>query len=199
MNIKRFGSFINEKLEEPSFMQRMEEDLEFVSEVKSILTLALETIEKYNHNLTDIESFKEHVLDSLVIDATNLVDFDISKQIDLCIYAEEGGYEKCPETEWNYLTQKINDGAIDGLSSLATNVIEQEFFGDFEKFMSANKLDYSKISHREGYGYAAAERMKHLKGGEVNQYRKLDGELDVDEYIYRNEELGIELFIEKIL
>lgn len=199
MKIKKFSNFIlNENNSDSEFRNKILSDYTLQSEAKSVISITLEDINNKLINAQNYNDFRDTVIDNMNIDATNLLDFSIDDQISLCIIAEDEGYGKCPETSWDYLSGVINNYAINGLTCLIQEIFDNSF-SSLEKFMKVNKLNYSDITSKDTYGYAAPKSVKPIENGEVYQYRKLDGEFDVDVYIYINDELNITLYVNKKL
>lgn len=197
MNIKSFNSFINEEFEEKDFSQKLEEDFDIIDAVKRILNFGLESAVEKLADVTEGEEFTNVLFDSLRVDATDLVEFDLSKEIDICIYSEDVGGTGCPACKWDDLAGHISDNAIIGLTFLAENLIRENFIIDFMDFMKDNNLEYSNVYKYEKFGHAAPSKVIPLENGDVSQYRDLDGSYNVDEYRYENQFFNIELYIKK--
>jgi hypothetical protein len=198
MKIKRFS--INESYpvyEETTFAQKMEEDYDILNTAKGIIRQALESIDV--DNVSNSDEFDEALKEKINIDETDLINFSIDKEIDLCIYAEENEGGSCPETPFELLTTVIGKYAMNGLNIIVDNILTEKILTPFNEFMEANNLDYSDISMTESYGHSAPKSVKSIKNGEIYQYRKLDGDFDVDEYMYQNDEFKLEIYIKKIL
>ena len=199
MEIKKFKNFtVNENSSENDFRTKLIEDYDVQQEAKSIITIGLEKISSKLYKVTNFQEFLDTVFNIINIDETNMLDFDIDRKIDLCIISEDDGFGGCPETSWEQLLNVINNSAIGGLDSLVREIIKDICFENLEQFMADNGLNYSDISSDDTYSYAAPKMVKSIKNGELYQYRKLDGEIDVDVYIY-NGGLGVDLYINKKL
>lgn len=197
MKIKRFS--LNENYyPENTFIQKMEEDYDVLSTIKGIITRTMENIE--GEITDDKDEFEELILNNISVDVTDIIDFNTDQQIDLCIYAEEtDGTSKCPETTWNDLAGVIEKYAVTGLQYIADDKIRTDFLEPFQKFMEDNELEYGDIRTQDSYGHSAPRRVRSIENGEIYEYRKLDGDFNVDEYVYENDELGITLYIKKVL
>lgn len=199
MEIKKFSHFIkneNYSSNTEEFMDKLINSPDIQSELKSILKLTLEKV-FYVSAKVDSESLSEQVKSKATIDETNLLEFSVDTQIDLCCYAQEIDGGKCPSVDWELLLETIGKFAISGLNYIFDELVEGKFTPKFNKFMEDNQLQYSRIRHTESFGSASPNKVIPIENGEINQYRKLDGSYNVDEYIYRDEELNIELYIIK--
>jgi hypothetical protein len=196
--MKRFKDFLKEEYQEKNFYEKLVEDPDIVDEVAGVIGLAIEHFE-FNHDIKTADDFREHLLDSIVVDATRIPG-DLDKQLDLCIFEENEGGGKCPETSWDELSGVISKHAVNGESIIAdqyANRIADEFI----EFMTSNKLsDYTQISWKDTYDYAAPKKVRSLKNGEIQEFRNLDGSFNVDQYTFSSSILDkIDLYVRKIL
>jgi hypothetical protein len=199
MEIKKFNSYINENLEEKDFFDKLKEDFDIIDAVKHILNRTFESLDNKLYNVKNSNDFEQTLFDNIKIYDTDVVDFDLEKQIDICIYKEKIDGSGCPACTWDDLAGIIYNNSVDGLQYLADEIIRENFINDFNDFMKDNNLEYNNISSKEQFGYAAPSKVIPLEKGDVSQYRKLDNEYDVDEYRYENEFFNIEIYIKKEL
>lgn len=193
--IKTFSSFykMNENVEDSLI-----DTPEIREEVKGIIDRSTENI-RNGVKENDFESFKEQIEEGIVVDATNMVDIDITKELDLCIYAEKVGFidEKCPSVEWELLDQTITNNAIQGLIA-AVNETLQELFEDVKSFMEKHNLDYTNMSDQDRYSMMPPDQVKDIANGSVYLFKNVDNSgKDIENYVYKNDELGVTLYIDK--
>jgi hypothetical protein len=195
--IKNFNSFIvNESTESTSeFMEKVRTDYDIVEEVKSVISLSIERIDGKNINTAD--DFRDVIEGDAGADATNLSGFDLDKQLDLCIYAEDENDSKCPACSFDDLVGIISKYAVDGLNYIVNSYL-YEFLERLDVFMKKNGLSYSNIHRFERFGMLSPISQKPVENGYVSLYQEAKEDPKFEEYSYTDEELEIELFVTKM-
>jgi hypothetical protein len=197
MLIKKFNSFIvNESTESVAdFMTKVREDFDIMDEVKPILNLSFERINIKKINTVD--DFRNQMEEAAVADATNLSGFDLDKQLDLCIYAEEEMGNKCPACSFDDLAGIINDNAINGLNLIIDSYL-YPLLERIDSFMKNNDLSYSNIHRFERFDMLAPLSQKTIVNGSYSVYQEAKEDPKFAEYNYIDEELGTEFYITKM-
>jgi hypothetical protein len=200
MLIKNFNSFIvNESAESVvEFLTKVREDLDIMGEVKPILNSSFERLSSKKINTVD--DFREAMEDATGADATNLSGFDLDKQLDLCIYAEEeedGNDKGCPACSFDDLAGIINDNAVNGLNYIVNSYLHP-LLDRIESFMNNNNLSYSNIHRFEQYDMLAPLSQKTIVNGSYSIYQEAKEDPKFAEYNYIDEELGTEFYITKM-
>lgn len=187
---------INENTEDKSFTEKVAENFAFLDIIKTAITAAL-TGHEIN-NVTNDEELRSWFDSTIYFDGSSIVDLDVDEKLDLCIYyGEEGGEKTIPSgTEWDSFYEVLSNTAVNGIYSLSYNIIS-DFINELNMFVEENELEYDKITGKELYGYAAPTKVRDIENGEVYEYRNIDGDFNVDEYIFTDSKFGIEVYISK--
>lgn len=189
-------SKIHENHVEKTFTEKVEENAAFKDIIKHALTLAFENnIE----DVSDENSLTNWINEKINFDGASIVDLDFDEKLDLCIYyGEITGDEKTvpANTEWDSLYEVTSNVAVKGIYTL-TDYFILNFVNELNTFITDNNLEYSNVSSHEKYGNNAPSKVEHLENGEVFQYRNLDEDFNVDEFVFTDNVLMITLYITK--
>jgi len=182
--MRKFSDLIKENSSAEDWMSKFEQEHDVKDAAKHIVSASLDSM-MYDSQLTlrDIEQFRNDLMEGIQVDATNVLEFSLEKEIDLCTYAEEIDQDKCPETSFDHLRMVISQRAVDGLRYIS-NKFAEKFCSKLDDLTDAYDMHDFKLSSRDPYEMFPPESVDVKGRFSLTKYRNLEGESDSNYDVY---------------
>jgi len=164
MKPKNFKYFLNE---ENSFVQDMMENNRYLSIVADLFCYTLEHLPLKE----DSDNFYEFISEKVRVDATHLIDLDLTQKIELCNFAESIDFPKCPETKWDDLEGVIENMAISAFE-IYFNETTTEIITKVDEFIKENHLNLKYAYWDDPFSFTSSSKIEEIKDGEIYYYEK---------------------------
>lgn len=175
-------------IKENEFFKKLEEDVDVESIIEESIKNAFYNIDN-GLEIRNYETFSEIFQKNLLVDETDLLELNLDKELDLCMYAEERDGEKCPSISFDQLAIHISKRALDAIRYIlydkGNKVIEI-----LESIIDAYDLHDFKYYREDPYSYFAPKNVSQYNNFSIYHYRKLDNDVNAnyDVYHYHNKE-----------
>lgn len=188
--MRKFTDLLKENNTAHDWMHNLEEDYDIKNAVKEIVKSALNSI-MHNKDLTlrDFEEFEEKLLKDIHVDNTDVLNFSLEKEIDLCIYAEEMDGVECPRTSFELLKMVISNRAVEALIMMVYSYAGK-FFEKLENMTDAYDMHDFRLSDNDPYSMFQPDSTDTKGRFTYTTYRNLDNDPNSNYNVYNYCEEG---------
>lgn len=130
------------------------------------------------------DEFREMLTEAVSVDETDIIGLRIREQVDFAYQAEEMTGEGPSIDSWRDLEREVEVAATGGLDMIVRDRLSV-ITNEVSVFVEEHDLNWENIAFDNEFGYAVADGMSQVRGGEVTEYRGADGDIDVDVYRIR--------------
>jgi len=167
------------------------DNYDIAKEVKSLIGAALdEAVYDNAKKFKDFDALVEDVEDNLNVDETDILSFNDSQTLDLCIYNEEETGSGIPNnTSWEEFQMVQAKAATSGLFILASSQLRDKL-EVIDNTFTKQRIRFSEVgfSSSDSFGYFPPQSVDDVKGENVSiyKYRNIEGNTNVDVYEFHD-------------
>lgn len=188
--MRKFTHFLKENSSAQDWMSKVESSYDIAQVARDCVTASLDSM-MFEQDLTlrDFEDFSSKLIGGLKMDETDILHFDLEKELDLCIYAEEVDQEECPQTSFELLQMVITRRAVDGLRYIAEKYANK-FLSRFETLTDAYDLHDFRLAQKDPFSNYPPKSVEDKPHFSVYNYRGLDNDAQSNYDVYHFSEKG---------